>query len=318
MIEVNALLFTLLAEGAGLLSLILIIWIVLSVRKKGKDKAAAQALVKSIKANSDDRLAAIKTFLIQSAGLEGEELQLDVKKLDRLEKDFFTQLVRLYIKKDGDILSGIDKQFDKVISAYKSHMSNTAVEDTKTDDENVGKIESLQKEKEALKIELQITKATMGNMMTEFNTMFNGGNETVQTSKEALQSSMTQVEDVPEDTGDSAVVAEAIVETQDEVPAAAVESSAPEATVNENDIDDILFEQEAAAEPEAIETQADTPATIDSSGMEDVFFSTDDEPEPSAPTSIKESDEDFGEIVSSDDVDDLLDGIDLSKEIDMK
>jgi len=306
MIEVSALLFTLLAEGTGLLSLILIVWMILVIRKKSKDKAAAQALVSNIKKHAEDRLGAIKTFLT-TTGLEGEELQIDVKKIDRLEKDFFTQLVRLYLKRDGELLSHIDQQFDLVISGYKEKVSDQSGANTADEeDQNLAVIKTLEKEKEALDIELQITKTTMGNMMTEFNTMFSGGNETVQTSKDALQSSMAQAEN-----DSSSTDGEAAIEEDIEVSTEATDSEENIDNVSEDDIDDIFNNQETKSIEAPVATE---PKPIDDSGMEDVFFSADDEA--SAPKPLSESDDDFGSIVSSDDVDDLLDGIDLSKEID--
>jgi len=302
MIEVNALLFTLLAEGTGLLSIILIIWIVLSIRKKAKDKAAAKTLIAQIKKQSVERLNAIKTFL-STTGLEGDELQIEVKKIDRLEKDFFTQLVRLYLKREAAILSSIDKPFDLVIASYKEKVSEQSNTDAVEEDQNLVVIKVLEKEKEALNLELEITKTTMGNMMTEFNTMFAGGNETVQTSKEALQSTMAEVE-----SDDVDVEEEIDVHVEDSVAEENVDD------VSESDIDDIFNTQEAAVPAARIEEPS---KAVDEDEMDDIFSAVNVD-ETMAPKPLSESDEDFGSIVSSDDVDDLLDGIDLSQEIDMK
>lgn len=317
MIEVSALLFTLLAEGAAVLSLILIIWIVLTIRKKSKDKAAAKELVGSIKQHSEDRLEAIESFIKGSAGLEADELQLAVKKLDRSEKDFFTQLVRLYLKRDANILSTMDEQLDKVIADYKSFVGQGEQVSSEEGEADAGdKIATLEKEKTVLAEELAITKATMANMMSEFNTMFYGGDQTIQTSKEALKSQMSEVKDdvaivekaPTEEVATEEVAVEEIAEPVEELEQAPeVESE----TASADDIDDILF---AANEPKEEAPKATAPDMDD-----DIFFSNDDPPaEASAPQSISESDDNFGDIVSSDDVDDLLDGIDLSKEIDVK
>jgi len=316
MIEVSALLFTLLAEGTAVLSLILIIWIVLTIRKKSKDKAAAKELVGSIKQHSEDRLEAIESFIKGSAGLEADELQLAVKKLDRSEKDFFTQLVRLYLKRDANILSTMDEQLDKVIADYKSFAGQgEQVSSEEGEADASDKIATLEKEKTVLAEELAITKATMANMMSEFNTMFNGGDQTIQSSKEALKSQMSEVEDdvaiVEEAPTEEVVTEEAAVEeiaepVEEPEQAPEVESE----TASADDIDDILF---AANEPE------EAPKASEPDMDDDIFFSNDAPPaEASAPQSISESDDNFGDIVSSDDVDDLLDGIDLSKEIDVK
>lgn len=274
MIEVSALLFTLLAEGTGLLSIILIIWIVVSVRKKGKDKAAATKLVSNIKKQADVRLDSINSFLSTSTSQEPEEIQLSAKKIDRLEKDFFTQLIRLYIKRDGDILSTMDEQLDKVTTAYKDAVSDSNSASNQDSEEIINKVETLEKENLALVDELKITKVTMGNMMSEFNTMFNGGNETAQTSKEALQSSVAQVEEQNQNEADSLDDDIAIKESSDN-------------DIAIEDIDDEIFFA-GASNNDAIE------------------------PKPKS-----DSEDDFGSIVTSDDVDDILEGIDLSKEIDI-
>ncbi len=264
MVQVSALVFTLLAEGTAVLSIILIVWIVLTIRKKGKDKAAAKKLVKHIKKQANDRTEGIKSFL-SSVGHEGEELLINAKKIDRLERDFFTQLVRLYIKRDAEVLESIDELFDRVLIGYKTAVPEQLGRSSETEEKDQAKIDSLTQEKEALILELQITKTTMGNMMKEFNTVFNGGNATNQTDKEALPSSMPN---------------KAVFEDEDEI-------NIVDGVSEPIDIDEIVAEIEAHDDADA-----------------------------SAAKPISEIDDDFGSIVSSDDVDDLLDGIDLSKEID--
>lgn len=303
MIEVSALLFTLLAEGTGLLSLILIIWIVIAVRKKSKDKAAATELVSSIKKQADDRKASIKAFLIDAAHLEAEELQLGVKKIDRLEKDFFSQLVKLYLKRDGEILSNMDEQLDQVITAYKESVSTESESHSgQLNEEITQKLETLENEKIALEEELKITKSTMGNMMTEFNTMFNGGNETVQTSKEALQSTIEQAEE------------ENVLASTEDVVALVDDEVLSDVIEDEEDIQDSIAEETPDKEGPVEDAPVEEEVAVEDMD-DDIFFSQDNNVA-SAPTSISESEDDFGSIVTTEDVDDILDGIDLSKEID--
>ncbi len=276
MIEVSALLLTLLAEATAVLSLILIIWIVLSVRKKSRDKAAATQLVQHIKKQADERMEKIRDFL-KTVGHDEAELHINAKKIDRLEKDFFTRLIRLYIKRDATLLTNMDEQLDHLIEAYKTALPQQSGANSETDEKSQETIESLMAEKEALTLELKITKTTMGNMIKEFNTLFNGGSNTVQNSKEILQSTMAKVED------------EAMVEEAD------------------------LADEDDEIEINSDETVADG-IDLSSAVTDDVL----NELDASAPQTISEKNDDFGDIVSSEDVDDIFDSIDLSKEIDTK
>ncbi len=320
MIEVNALLFTLLAEATVLLSIILIVWIVITIRKKGKDKAAAKALVDSIKLHSGDRLDSITSILSSVSDLEGDGLLKASKRIDRLEKELFTQIVRLHLKRDNTILAVMDEYFDKVIAGYKENISVTAssASDTAVDEGAQDKIDGLEKEKESLIVELKITKATMGNMMAEFNTVFNGGNETIKTSKDALQSTMAVAnEGQPQSVSEPTVSETAVESVKEDSPTDDVETATAPEPIDDSGMEDVFLSADAEEDSkETAVTDADAPKPIDESGMEDVLFSVDDEP--SSPKKSSKADDDFGSIVSTDDVDDLLAGIDLSEEIDVK
>lgn len=293
MIEVNALLFTLLTEAVALLSIILIIMLFLMIKRKNRDRAAAKKLVGHIKSTAEHRLEVIKTHLKNSKGLDADELHSESKKIDRKEKDFFSQIVRLYVKKEAALLQNLDESLDSLLNEYRN--LNDVAENSATDGSDLSQqVEQLIQEKQKLELELSITKHTMSGMMSEFNNMFNGGNgggEAEQTKQ--IQQALTDAEGEP---------------------------TAPRSISELNDLDDdIAFETEAekAISQETAVEEINETATEQKSDSQNV---ADDDLVNKQQQSSDQSDIDdiFGDIVNADDVDDLLDGIDLSEDIETK
>lgn len=296
MVEISALTFTLLSEGVVVLSLILIIMIVMIVKRKSRDRAAAKMLIEHIKSTADQRIEAIKMFLQNKAGLESDELHAETKKIDRKEKDFFTHIVRLYIKKDVSLLQKMDESFDQVLDEYRSKGEDQKGGNSDAqNDENAAQIEQLIEEKEKLEMELSITKQTMSGMMSEFNNMFNGGNGGGDSEQaKQLQEALTN------EAGDP-TAPRSISEMNNEDDDIAFE----EATLDEETLEDDnvnleemnVNEQQEVAQTEETANSEETEKTVSQSDIDDDIF---------------------GDIVSTEDVDDLLDGIDLSEDIDNK
>ncbi|MBL7003170.1 MAG: hypothetical protein ISR69_04000 [Gammaproteobacteria bacterium] len=332
MVEVSALLFTLLSEGFIVLILFFIVMLVISVKRKSKDREAAKQLVDHIKLTSDDRTDSIKKYIVDASGIEGDELLLQSKKIDRLEKNFFTQLIRLYLKRDHSLLPEMDVNVQQIIEAYKSLLDTQGTGANVPQDESVVKeVASLKQQKEALEIELKITKSTMANMLSEFNGMFNGGDPSVENPKSAelselaensaLEEAMQEPEEITETAKPQSIpaledVAEMVEEevVEEEVVETNVEDSIDLLAEEDFDIDDISFDgvakdpiDEAEVQPskKSASEPKPEPATDEELDVDDLLDEID-------------FDESFGEIVSTDDVDELLEGIDLSEDIDIK
>lgn len=181
MIEVSVLLFSLLTEGFVILLIILLIGVLVLFKKKKADRVAASKLVDQLKKQSQVRLEVTGSFLQDKYRFEGEELKKAVKAIDKSEKKFFQKLINLYLKRDADALASMDSCVAELVDIYKSLSPVMPEVDAGTGSQELQEkekeIEDLRASNGKLAEELEITKTTMGNMISEFGNMFGGGHD---------------------------------------------------------------------------------------------------------------------------------------------
>ena len=185
MIEVSALLFSLLIEGLVALLVVLLVGVFVLIKRKRKDTAAAKQLVDQIKHQSDARIKQMGAYLTEKYQLEGEELSEAIKLIDKSEKRFFQRLINMYLKRDSESVKSIDAWLAELVETYKSFQPAQPDEPKETG-VSMEEFQQLQQTNENLRQELEITKDTMGNMIAEFGNMFGGGSDTKLPDEEVI------------------------------------------------------------------------------------------------------------------------------------
>jgi hypothetical protein len=229
MIEISAIVFSLLIEAYVILLIGVGSWFYFVSKKKKNDRNAALKLVDQIKHQSEARLSSTRAFLKDKYSLEGPKLKKAIALIDKSEKHFFQKVIDIYLNRDAEALSSLDAEVAALIDTYKS--LTPAI---KNESEKDQQIELLQAANAQLTDELAITNKTMSDMIAEFGNMFGGGsdNELQQTEvvekviahhQEDLNNKIAQEEeDLYSDETD--------IETDDK----------SEEVTSEDDIDDIL------------------------------------------------------------------------------
>ncbi len=264
----------LLLESLAVLLLVLGGWIFISLRRARRTRAAVDSLVQQIRKQSELRLKETGSFLEENYRLEGEALQQAVEQVDKAEKRFFQRCINLYLKREDDRLHSLDAWVADLIGAYKS--LKPAVAESGPDEATRQQLEALQSSKQKLEEELKITKATMSGMIAEFGNMFGGGHDS------ALEQSEVVEKVVDKEGIDTEKVTEILQQEEDgEGP--------PEAE---------------SAEVEAVPVE--TPADSDDEALPDPAFDA------AAPEGTMETLTDDLAIEADEEIDELLDGIDLS------
>jgi len=273
MTELPTWLLIVLVESLVLLLLALVVMLVIAIRRGRRTRRAIDSLVKQIRKQSKLRLEETGSFLEEKYRFEGEELQQAVEQVDKAEKLFFQRVINLYLKRDCDRLHSLDAWVAELIDVYKSLSPIMPAPGEATVDETTQqKLAELESRKQVLEEELKITKATMGSMISEFGNMFGGGHDSQIDRSEVVEKV------VHDETIDTEKVAE-ILESDSGV---ADQSDEP---------------MPAAEEPVPTETE------------DEVLPEPDFEP-PTAPEALSGSDD--LAIEADDEIDELLDGIDLS------
>lgn len=303
MIEVSTLTFTLISEGLVVALIAIILIMVLKIRRGNKDKKAAKVIVDQIKEGSDERQKGIQAYIQNTAKIEGDELLLASKSLDRKEKDFFTKIIRSFIRRDSQLFESLFTEFTQLIEAYTSHLATNANQNNETQEESA----DLSQQYKDLQEELTITKTTLEKIMAEYGHLVKqDGSSESEVPSESVANAQTVEEDdeiaVSNDEEDDTDIEKTEIVEQDLEPM-------PD-QINQDistDIDDLLTDDEIEV------SDIDIPAAED-----DVFFGPDETVTEQAEELKQPPKKDFGNIVSTDDVDDILEGIDLSEDIDEK
>lgn len=179
MVEISVLNLSLLIEALVICLIILVLWTVLLIRQKKRDRKAARKLVDQVKHQSKTRLEVTSSFLHEKYRFEGNELEKAVKSIDKAEKKFIQAVINIYVKRNASGLESLDASLAELIDTYKS--LSPIMPDAQTlaalESANPEEMTALRESNEKLTEELAITKETMGNMISEFGNMFGGGKD---------------------------------------------------------------------------------------------------------------------------------------------
>ena len=174
MMEIDARLFTLLAEGFALITLVLLASLFLGARRRRKDRKALRALVASINAEAGARQEQTRALFAD------EDHAVSLSKQERAVCQAF---IGAYGKRAPEALAGVYAQLKTLVDGYQQRMQQveTDVGDAAQDEV----LTKLKADYEQVTRELDITKRTMEKMMHEYNSMFGGGAEAAQEAGES-------------------------------------------------------------------------------------------------------------------------------------
>lgn len=178
MIEINAAVFVLIVEILAILLAVIVIIAVVAIRRKRKKLRAIAQLVEQIKKQSEVRTQETGSFLQDIYQLEDNDLKKAVETIDKSEKEFFQKLIDSYLTSSPELITSMDASTAGLIDVYKELKPKELEVDISSKDEIEQlslEVEKLSHENERLKEESGITKTTMGNMISEFGSMFGGG-----------------------------------------------------------------------------------------------------------------------------------------------
>jgi len=292
MTEIPTWLLIVLVETLALLALILGIWIFLSIRRRRSTRKAVDDLVEQIRKQSRLRLEETGSFLEEKYRFEGDELQKAVEQVDKAEKLFFQRVLNLYLKRDDERIKSLDAWVAELIGVYKSLSPvMPAAGESAVDENTQKKVDELERSRQALEEELKITKTTMSNMIAEFGNMFGGGKDNELEQSEVVEKVVNPDEVDPERVTEI-LEGESTGEVSMVTPEAPVEQAPPAA-------------DEPPPQPaeETVEEGIDDDEVLPAPDFEN--------PDATAGEKTKTLTDDLA-IEGDDEIDELLDGIDLS------
>ncbi|HHH38460.1 MAG TPA: hypothetical protein ENK50_02645 [Sedimenticola sp.] len=176
---------TLMTLGELLLvtSVATLLMLILAVVRKRRDRSAAGDLITRIKADETRRESETRAFLEQNLGIGGEALEPLVKRIGREEKRFYQTLINLYLKRDAGALANLQEAYEEATAPYRSLDIEKGTDGgdivpatlDPAAGEEAAEVARLREQNEQLSEELRITMDTMGRMLSEYSSMYAGG-----------------------------------------------------------------------------------------------------------------------------------------------
>ncbi len=290
MIEISPLMFTLVGELLVILTIILLLWLFITIKRHHRDKGAVRKLVDQVMHQSATRQQETNSFLHDKYRFEGDQLNEAVMAIDKAEKKFIQRFINIYLQRDAEALSSMDAAMAELIDSYKNLSpimpdpetieSLDKVEEVK--EQAARQVEEARQETERLTEELSITKKTMSDMIGEFGNMFGGGADH-ELAKHEVMKKLHQSDE----------------EVQQQAEQAASEDAKEESPATE--------ETDATAELGL--TQIDDAAATD---QEQENAATEPVPDNTASTTTEQAEQKPGQIVSDNDIEHLLSDIELT------
>jgi hypothetical protein len=170
-------------------SLLSIFLLTLNLRRKKRDRGAVQQLINEIKEAEGKRQSETQEIFRHRYGIQGEALESLVTDIDRQEKAFYQRLINLYLQHDTEAMATLHLAFQDATEPYRSMeipQADTEVVPDQGETQSV-ELERLQQENARLSQELAISKDTLGRMLTEYASMYTGGNGEVLDKEKMLQ-----------------------------------------------------------------------------------------------------------------------------------
>lgn len=132
----QAILISILAEGALVVVAVLGVWVFLTIRRRGRDVTAAQTLVESVRREEASHLSRIHEVI--SRTLQGENPSIIAKRLLDEERNFYKHIIQVYLKRDAAAFAVLPDQIKSLAESYQQlliQVKNAATSSSHTEDE---------------------------------------------------------------------------------------------------------------------------------------------------------------------------------------
>lgn len=200
MIEINSVIAVFVGEALIALLLVFIIMLLISMKRKSRDRAAATGLIKKVSSGGEMREQELLDLLGEDSGIDDENLKSYIKGIQEQEKALYQHVIQLYLKRDVQMLAKIDQQVQALSEPYRQLLSEKSggTEIDPALQEEVDRIkaeqEMLRNDNERLATQLGVAMETMDEVSTEYSMMFGGSKavEELSASKEKMMAIFQQ------------------------------------------------------------------------------------------------------------------------------
>lgn len=311
-IEMLTLIFA--GEAALMMTIMCIIMITRTLKARGKDQDAGNALAKEVLKSEDERHAALKEAFSECYTMEDDELMKVVDEFIARERAFYKTLIAVYVNRDGEQFKNLTSSLNEVVDSY------TDLAKTAEPVANSEALEALEQKNEALSKELDESKDVMDGLMDEYKATFDktgeqSASDTEEPDDENMEVESENTDEVEEeialddlDSDESEAAEDDIDLGEEDVPTLNEIADPGSEDENLDDLDDLLAE----ATEESDEVDSEDELDLDDIDLGDVdegeSLEADDQADAEPET------EDVETAAEVDDIDALLEDINESNE----
>ncbi len=180
MIEINEVFAVFVGEALIALLLVFVIMLLISMKRRKRDRMAASGLIKKVSKGSELREKEMLDLLGEDSGVDEESLKEIINEMRVQERGLYQHVIQLYLKRDARMLSKIDSQVQALAEPYKRLLSEKSgggkVDPTLLEEMEKIKLEQelLRNDNERLATQLGVAMETMDEVSTEYSMMFSG------------------------------------------------------------------------------------------------------------------------------------------------
>jgi hypothetical protein len=182
-LEVNPVYLFLLAEGFGLLLLILCVWLVITLLRRRRKSNDLVELATQIKQRAPIRAGGTADFLQAVYHFEAEQLRTALESIETAETIYFQHLVDSLEQGESSQVTTLDTALEQLIDTYKCLQP---VKQEVIEDPLVREVEEARTQNQELREELSLVRNQMSQLVAEFSDMFGGGQDTALTIDEVM------------------------------------------------------------------------------------------------------------------------------------
>lgn len=190
MIELNPITVVLLVEALIVLLLLMLIFLLINRNKNSANQTAVRKLINKLEKDEKYKTNDLEKIFIETCGIGSDISEEFINEIGIKERKLYTQIVKIFFKKDIKLLTKIDQHINNLSESYINLASNAVLNNQKDGIElefAKGKINDLRQENDVLQEKLTAATSTMKEVSEEYMRVFRGTQTELELRKSSIK-----------------------------------------------------------------------------------------------------------------------------------
>ncbi len=180
MMELNSVWGVLLIEGFMALTLLVIVFVLLSKKKKAAEHTAAYDLIDKLEESKNINAKKLRAMILEHCAVEPDVLTELLGKINQNEQQLYKQILHIFLNRDMRLLDDLDQYIAGLSEPYftmlefTSNKAAVSLEKQEKQSEDKVEVERLMRVNKKLGAQLSEAMATMDEVLEEYTRVFSG------------------------------------------------------------------------------------------------------------------------------------------------